>query len=140
MVVEQTDQFGYILETSDFEVCMADLDRYIADPNVTMEVYRFSDISDTDAKDMMQYGVAQNLGTVYGYLQLISLAIRCLFKRFKIKIPNFIRQGLVCDENCLVMLSYKVPEFKGVDPKSMDTQDLYEKVLACPSVSKVYEK
>lgn len=140
LVIEQTEQFAYILETSDFEVCIADLDRYIADPQVTMEVYRFSDLSDDDAKEMVRYTTNLNLGTIYGYLQLLSFGIRSLLGRLGIQIKNFIRQGLVCDESVLVGLAYKVPEFKGIDPKSIQTEELYQRVLACKAASQIYSK
>lgn len=140
IVIEQTSQFCYILETSDFEVVIADLDRYIADPNTSMEAYRFSDLSDQDAIEMMKYAVNANLGIVYGYLQLISLAIRCMFKWVGIKIPNFIQQGLVCDENVIIALKDKLPEFAKIPPKSIDTEDLYQMVKALPTVSQIYSK
>ena len=70
-------------------------------------------------------------GSIYGYLQFISLGIRGLFKRVNIKIQNFIPWGWVCSEVVAAVLT-KLPieYFNKRDAKIFDAQDLYEKIIA----------
>lgn len=126
MVLEQTENLIYILETSDFQVGISTLDRYIEDSNVSLEVYRGKDLQPEQAQVVTRSALA-TLGTVYGYLQLISLGLRRLMGRLGYIIPNFIRQGIVCDQVVLTGL-VKSPYalFQGMDPKSKDTEDLYQ--------------
>lgn len=116
LVLEQTESRTYILETSDFEVCISTIDKYIADKNVTMEVWRRTDAG-TSAEKAMPL-----LGEVYGYPQLLSLGLRRLLMRIGIHIQNFFHVSVVC---CGVPLTGYQWLF-GIDPKSIDTQEFYE--------------
>ena len=110
-----------LCETSDVQVNLNYLERYIADPMCSVEVLEKSDLVLSDTF----YTTCENmLGQMYGYLQLLSLGIRLLFKR---KVKNFIRSGLVC---CHV-IGYSLGEaegsgINGVDPESFDTEELYQ--------------
>lgn len=147
ILVVEHGKYIYTSETSDFEVVMHTLDDSINDETVKMEVYR-ADL-DPGSQQLIVSECMKNLGQTYGYLQFISLGIRALLRRwFGIKIGNFIRQGVVCNQHVLYGLS-KVPslgELYGMDPESIDQQELYEKITSIknqmgePIFKKVYEK
>lgn len=66
----------------------------------------------------------------YGWLQLFSLGVRRLVMRIGLKIPNFIRQGLVCNHVVLYAYIGQIPQFPA-DPESIDTEELYQIVRGC---------
>jgi hypothetical protein len=112
----------FVCETSDFEVVINNLDRYLNDPRCSVEVYR-KPLTLDDAV-LIQKNSDQICGVIYGYLQLISLGIRRIFK---LKIKNFFKQGLVC---CHV-ISYAYDGIRGtgfenLEPESFDTEELYQ--------------
>lgn len=115
-----------LCETSDFEVTLNWFDRYLKDKNVSLEVYRHKDHYNVinGNEEVIQDMCDSILGKMYGYLQLISLGVRRLFK---LRIPNFISSGLVC---CHV-IGYGLNIIKdsgldGIDPESFDTEELYQ--------------
>jgi hypothetical protein len=116
------------VETSDFEVYMTPFSTHL-DPNASFEVYE--PIEDQPVE--LTYEAMGLVGQVYGYLQLISLGIRRLLMLVGIKIPNFIRVGLVC---CAVPgYAYKkgtVQWLKDLDPESYDTEELYQMIKSAP--------
>lgn len=124
-----------LVETSDFQVTVNDLDRYIHDDNCNVEIYS-PDCADNYRDIIAQQGYKLN-GNVYGYLQLISLGLRRLFK---LRINNFFRQGLVCCH--VVFYAYKDLGFKisVKDPEAYDTQELYEMVLSDDKFKLLYKK
>jgi hypothetical protein len=146
LIVEHS-KYIYTSETSDFEVVMHTLDDSLNDPTVIMEVFR-ADLS-PDQQKLIVEKCMENLGQTYGYFQFISLGVRALLRRwFGIKINNFIRQGVVCNQHVLYGLS-QIPslgELYGMDPESIDQQELYEKVVSIkdqmgkPIFKKVHEK
>lgn len=125
--------FGKTLltETSDFEVTMNYLDRYIDDPRVSVEVYRDECISDKD-RIKISYASTFQLGNLYGWLQLLSFAVREIVRKLtKKKINNFFRQGQVC---CSVIgYSYKNgirDHWLGkIDPESYHTEELRQMLI-----------
>lgn len=127
----------YVCETSDYEVTVGRLDRYLTDPNVTMEVWTPIEMTDED-REMVVNRCLENVETLYGYLQLISFGIRALLARVGIKIKNFIKQGYVCNENVLsgYVLSKATP-FYGIDPKSIETQEMYVAVVGSGKFKRV---
>lgn len=130
IVVEQTNQNTYLLETTDFEVANSTLDKYLMDSKVHMEVYSIEGPSDDERNAALEYAKQQCFGKVYGYSQFFSLGIRGLLKKVGIRIGNFIPWGWVCSEVVTVALTrLRIPYFGGLNPKILDAQDLYEKVL-----------
>lgn len=116
------------LETSDFEVCRQSMLDYAKHPNrYALKVIRILNedehISMTEA---IRIDEALS-GSIYGYLQFISLAIRGLLKRVGKKIPNFIRQGIIC---CGVVIYAKQKiegsPLYGVEAEDLDVEDLYQ--------------
>lgn len=129
-----------VVETSDLQVVINEADRYDTDPNVTMEVFRPMATTDRCLEAALK---AQALnGTVYGFLQLFSFGLRRLLRRVGIKIPNFIRVGLVCDAVPLTgWYGSTIPDLKNVDPKSIDTEELYQIVSGNEAqFQRVYQK
>lgn len=124
--VESAHNKTLLTETSDFQVTLATLNRYIADPGVAIEIYRDTKLS-IDERDKIGAVSFNQLGEWYGWLQLLSFAIRALVKRVtKRDIGNFIRQGRVC---CAVVgYSYKeaLPKhpLSQIDPECYDTEEL----------------
>jgi hypothetical protein len=112
-----------LIETSDFHVTVNDLERYIQNPNVSIEVRR-PPVSAEVAYEAVKKAYRLN-GQMYGYEQLLSFGVKALLARVKIKIRNFFRGGLVC---CHVIfyayeetgISIDVP-----DPEDCNTEDLY---------------
>lgn len=136
--------FGNILltETSDFEVMNNTLDRYIKDENVSIEIYRDDSISDQE-RHFIALESFKQVGNLYGYLQLISFAIRNIIKRITKKtIRHFIRQGQVC---CSV-IGYSYQNALGnahwlgrIDPESYETEELRQLCIK-NNLRKIYEK
>ena len=132
-LVCHTNFFGreLLTETSDFEVMNNYLDRYLKDPSVSLEVYRDPNLKDGD-RFQIAYKSTEQLGNVYGYLQLISFAIRNIIYRITgKKIKNFFRQGQVC---CSVV-GYAYQNALGdrhwlgkIDPESYETEELRKMV------------
>lgn len=139
-VLSPTSQYTFTTETSDFESTIGYIERYINDTNYNIEVWSPKGISDAERSSIANATLVVNYGGVYAYLQFISLGIRALLARIGIKIPNFIRWGYTCDE--LVLYGYStqssLPGFKGFDYKSIQTQELYEKVTQSGLFERVY--
>lgn len=139
MIFEQTPKAIFTVETSKFEVVHANaLTDYIDNANVSIEVWRFNELTDED-RESISDTAAKLRGITYGYGQLFSLGIRRILMRFGIKIDNFINWGLVC---CHVIThGYSKSPIKSLsakDPEALDTQELYELVSA--SAELVYKK
>ena len=140
LIYEQTDRCTYTLETSDFEVTQSRFEDYIEDPNVSIEVWSFADLSDDTRIDIAERARHKCDNLRYGYLQLLSFAIKRLAHRIGITLPNFIRQGLVCCHVVLYGYQYAVSgPMNQVDPENWDTQELYDMVQRSGMI-KVYEK
>lgn len=130
LVLEVTKERIYIAETSDFQVTIGTLDRYLENPNDEVEIWSSKELMDEQRISLAKESL--NLyGQIYGYLQLFSLGIRRLFMKFGIKIPNFIRVGLVCCH--VVTYSYSkqsnIAPFSGMDAESIDTEELYQMMV-----------
>ena len=128
LIKHVTDEDVYTLETSDFEVTIGMLQLYVDDPNVELEIWSPKNIDDEERKRIVIES-EKTYGTVYGYLQLVSFGIRCILKRFNIHIKNFIRQGMVCDH--VVLYGYRISsiaKLRGIDPESIDSEELYQLV------------
>jgi hypothetical protein len=108
-----------VIETSDYEVTISPLDRYLDGRPVA--IYRNESLTDEDTSNICKKALPL-LGTTYGYAQLISFGIRELLRKFGININNFIRAGLVC---CAVPL-YAYEAILGIDPESIQTEELYQ--------------
>lgn len=143
IVIESSKLYTYVCETSDFEVTIGVLEDYLVDPTVNLVVYRINTLSLID-RDKIVKECLKNNREMYGYLQLISLGIRRLLKRIGIHIPNFIRQGIVCDQNVLYgYTKSRVPTLAGIDPESIDTEEFYQLILDLEKnkiAQKVFEK
>ena len=116
------------VETSDFEVYMTPFAIHL-DPNASFEVYE----PVTEQGPEVSYTAMGLVGQVYGYPQLVSIGLRRLLMKLGIKIPNFIRIGLVC---CAVPgYAYKsgsIQWLKDLDPESYDTEEFYQLIKASP--------
>jgi hypothetical protein len=114
LVIGELNGETMVIETSDFEVTIAELSRYL--DGRPCEVYR--------ANESVQLVNPMKLnGSIYGYLQLPVLGIRRLFYKL-FKIPNFIRQGIIC---CQVPM-YAYQDYFEFDYKSLDTEEFYQVV------------
>lgn len=145
IVKEQTERETYIVETSSFEVIYNEISGYLSEEN-TLEVWRPTQLSE-DERIAVVDECSKNIEKVYGHLQFISFGIRGLLERIGIRIPNFIKIGLICCE--LVLAGYvisSIPGISGIDPKSMQTEELYKLVTTAknkdgtPAFKKVYEQ
>jgi len=128
LVLEATEERVYLSETSDYEVWIGLLSEYKDDPNFSYIIYS-PKISDEERNKIVT-ACLKNQGLTYGYLQLLSLGLRRLLMRIGIKIPNFIRMGLVCCAH--VLYGYRhtsIPGFSNIDPESIDTEETYQLVL-----------
>jgi hypothetical protein len=129
IIYHVTDERVYILETSNYEVVISTLDKYIKDDDVTVTVFSPKNLS-SERRKLIVKECEKYEWITYGYLQLISLGIRRLLMRINIKIKNFIRHNLVCNQ--LVLYGYSkfsnIKDFK-IDPESIDTQELLELVM-----------
>lgn len=123
-----------LCETSDFQVNLDYLDRYIEDPNCSIEVYRKAGISASGPK--IRSNCDPMLGKMYGYLQLLSLGIRRLLR---LKIKNFIHQGVVCCHVISYGLKDVDPYFTKIEKESFDTEELYS-IMAKFKYDKVYKR
>jgi hypothetical protein len=140
IIADVIDDRIYILETSDFEVTFGYLERYLNDPHCSMEIYSFDSLTEAKRTDMVQHAINLYFGSVYGYLQLISLGIRRLLGRIGIKIKNFFRQGVVCCGVPMSALSITtILPFTNMDPESKDTQEFYE-MIKTSSAKLVYSQ
>lgn len=145
-IMQQTDEYTYLIETSDFEFTICYLDRYLLDPAVTMHFFRFP-VDDETGKKMVSHTLATYYGEVYGYLQLLSFGLGLLVKKIgkwfgkDWHIKNFIRQGAVCTAGPLSALSVSGLEgWQGVDPESIQTEEFYQRVVADPRAQLIYTK
>lgn len=129
LIIEHSDKYIYMSETSDYEVVVHVLDDYLNDPKMDIEIWRPKFLSDKQ-KQMVVEECMNNLGVTYGYLQFISFGLRRLLMRVGINIRNFIRQGMVCSSH--VMYGYcktSVSAFNGIDPEAIDTEEFYQKMI-----------
>ena len=125
MIAGELNEHTMTVETSDFEVYSAPFGHHLR-TDKRVEVYRHKSLENKEAIEAVAQAMI-HIGETYGYLQLLSLGLRRLLMRVGIKIPNFIRQGLVC---CAVPLyGYKVTKvhpLNMIDPESIDTEELYQ--------------
>jgi len=141
LVIDSSDLRTYLCETSDFQVTIATLDRYLIDPDTSLEVWRLIAPIDPRTMERMLTRAISYEGQLFGYLQLLSLGLRRMLKRIGIQIPNFIRQGMVCTAIPLHAYSIsRVPGLDGIDPESIDTEDLYVMLKQYGYFSMVYSK
>lgn len=139
IVLEVTPMRTYICELSDFTVTIGAIDRYMTDAQVDLEVW--SPNLTSEQREKMAAASLTQYNTLFGYTQLLSLALRRMLMRIGIRIPNWIRQGLVCDQ--LVLYGYQfspISPFAGMDPKSADTEEMYQMMLRSGAFTKVLEK
>jgi hypothetical protein len=140
IVTKPTDEYTFVSETSDFTVTVGWLERYITDPTVSMEVWRITDLDPALGAQIAATCMA-NYNILYGYLQLISWFFVLLLAKIGITIPNFIHQGLLCDQNILTGLNQApIPGIQGVAPKSVETQKLYAMIVNSGAFTKIYEQ
>lgn len=140
LIHEVTDRLIYTSETSDFEVVIHCFDKYLEDPNCSIEVWRLEGLSEEKRVEIADLALKENLGQTYGYLQLFSLGLRRLLMRIGIKIPNFIRSGLVCCHHVLYGYTLaKIAGFEALDPEAIDTEEMYQKIKK-KGFKKVFEK
>lgn len=124
VIHHQTDRNTYCIETSNLEVGFADFDRYLKSKEHRVEVWRLCRVR-TPTRLMIAHAPEEVVETLYGYLQLLTLALRRLLMRLGLKIPNFIRQGMVCTAIPLIGLRRtKIKGLTGIDPESIDTAEL----------------
>lgn len=139
LIYEVTPETIYTLETTDFEVTHRQLKDYLLDDEVKMEVWSPIDMLDDSRKYIVQEADKKR-GSVYGYMQLISFAIRRLFFLLGKKIRNFFRQGVVCCGVVLYGYSKSYIQELNVDPEGIDAEELYKIVSGCGKFKKIYEK
>jgi len=112
-------------ETSDFEVTYGSFNKYMASIDHSFEVFQI-DLTENE-KDKLTIASQNHLLEMYGYLQLLSFALRICLRKIGIKIGNIIRQGLVC--TAVPIYAYNdagLPHFKDIDPEGLDTEEFYQ--------------
>lgn len=141
-ILEQGKFGTYTLETTDFEVAIGMLERYLDDPNVEMEVWRPNyEMVHEDYRNKAARKWLSLYGDLYPYLQLFSLGLRRLLRRIKIKIKNFIRIGHVCDQVVIYGVNvYPIKGIQGLDSQAYDTQEFYRKVVLSKGFDLIYKK
>jgi hypothetical protein len=125
LVRDKAEDVGFItLETSDYEVTYGSLEKYANNPDkYHLKVMR-PKVYTSDIDKALDEVDAQLNGNMYGYLQLLSFALKRLLKRIGVKIPNLIRQGQVCTAVALLFLKKCGPEyFHKLDVEEHDTTD-----------------
>lgn len=125
LVADVGASYVWLCETSDLEVTAGTFDRYLADPAVSLEVWSHKTMT-PEARSATVKGAMAQIGTVYGFLQLLSLGVRRLCMRMGLKFGNLFRQGMVC---CAVVLyGLKESVYPTVDPEGMDTEEMYQMI------------
>lgn len=135
----------HTVETSDLEMTCGMLGEYLLDSErYTVEVWR---IHGADYPEHGLTALRGMLGTLYGYLQLIPFAVRCMLQKWtkfcvrkniewaSIPAPRntWVRQGQVCTASAYTYLkASRTPGFMDVDPEAFHTQDLYNDVTTHP--------
>lgn len=116
----------YLCETSDFEVTLGSLERYMDDPRCSVEIWTPKALSNGARKEVSDRAVT-HVGRMYPYLQLLTFALRNGLRRFGIKIPNLFTRGYTCNQNWLegYTQTHGSP-FVGMDCKQLDTQETYD--------------
>lgn len=139
LVKESAEQDTYLIETSDFHVTIGTLEAYLKDANVSMVI--FSPDATEEQRLNMIAAAKPHIGTVYGYFQLLSFALRAILGWVGIKIGNFIRMGEVCTATPLrAMATLKqYPKTYNMDPESIHTEEFYQLLLE-QGLAKVLEK
>lgn len=106
----------YICETSTLQLTVNNMDHYL-DPKggYEIEVWRKKGI--THSEQLVVYDRAtENLGKIYGYLQLLWNAVRVGFLRlFKIKVKMITKAGVTCVENTSYAYGVEDPEQYDLD-------------------------
>lgn len=139
LIYEVTTERIYTLETTDFEVTHRQLSDYLGSDEVKMEIWTPIGIPFSEKIEIVNEANKKR-GEVYGYLQLISFAVKRFFFLLGANIKNFFRQGVVC---CgVVLYGYQKSSIKELhlDPESIDAEELYKIVSQCGKFAKIYEK
>jgi hypothetical protein len=111
-----------------------------SDPGITFEIWSPKNVTNDQRLEAVKM-VESNIGKMYGYAQLLSLALKGLLKRVGIKIPNFIHLGITCNENAAdAIKTYDFVELQHIDFKDIDTQDLYQLVYRCGKFELTHSK
>jgi hypothetical protein len=137
MVCESTPNRVFLVECSNYESTYGTIGKYLMSPTCEMEVWE-----PTDPQAPCEAAVAaaeSHVETFYGYLQLFSLGFRRLMMRLHWKTRNLIRLGLVCDQLVLEG-AIQYPALSKLDPKGIDTQELYEAVTQSGAFRLVFFK
>lgn len=141
LVLEQS-QYGadwYVSETSDFQVTVSTLNRYVEGEHKSVEIYNAKGLTPEQMRSIALDSRTRD-GMVYGYGQLFSLGVRRLLMRVGIKIGNFIRWGVVCNSHVAYAFKHSgFPEFAG-DPEAADTEEMYQAVKASERFELVFSK
>lgn len=124
-----------LIETSDVQVTLNDLDRYLSNPHCTVEVWRFD--GDINGDEVVTNAYSLN-GKIYGYLKLLGCGIRRLFRRagFEINTP-LVSQTICKDVVTHAYLGMKQSPF-GNDSAKLDTEEVYQLVLESREFKKVF--
>lgn len=129
IVYQETNLETYLIETSDFQVVIGDMKKYLNKKECRIAVYRITDLMEPE-RELIASAARLRVGGLYGYLQLLSLGVRRLIMKAtsdKVRIKNFIRQGEVCTAVPLYGLTEcDIPGLHGIDPESMDTVELLD--------------
>jgi len=138
LIIDNGKQFTFTTETNVFCVKHGTLEAYLEDDFTSLEIW-----SPINLEEKIRNKIAKNsldyVDKAFGWLQLISLGIRRLLMRIGIKIPNFIRQGLVCDHVILYCYKNYISDFPE-DKESIDTEELYQIIKNCGQFKKTFER
>lgn len=130
----------YVSETSDYEVTLAWIERYLIDPNCSIEVWRPTQQT-PEQIDTVANRLLQNQESLYAYWQLLSFALKCLLARIKINIPNLLPWGYICDQHVLSgEVLIPTSGVYGLAPHQYQTQQWYEMMQASNAYTLIYKQ
>jgi len=144
MIMEAGGYATYTIETCDFLVWTNHFEKYLNDPHCLMEVYRPK--INPDKLHIVIKAAQKTHGQMYGYFQFISLGIRGLlrvagFLKLAKWLPNFIRQGIVCNQVVLTGYTHSdIPGLQGIDPESIDHEETYQIISKSDRFELLYKK
>jgi hypothetical protein len=128
VVVGRVGEQAILCETTDFEVVLSTADKYALDKNCSVVVFSNNSLNTSEVSTLIKNASALQ-GTMYGYLQLVSLLLRRLLLRLKIEIKSFIKKDIVCYQVVVKAFKDTKCHVKNFDIQKGDTEDLYQYCL-----------
>ena len=124
IIIGELNGVPIICETTDFEIVYSPLTKYTNDPNVMMTIFSNDDLLFGD--DVKIFNNTLDIhGKKYGYLQLLSHAVRLLLLRFNVKIESFYNRNWLCYQVVINCLKNTNSDIQYLNKNAIDTQTLF---------------